>query len=1048
MLWIRHLYLLAAAPNVAEAFSGIKTSRVYLRPAITTTPVHPSRTNAPGVVRDDGCRTKKCFNGAANGRFSMQIRSATASDDDTSNSDGSKSIFEQSAFKLQFPWDDNNADADAKSQSSQGWQWWPNNSEETKNRASSSPASKPASPAKRAALKRPRQRHRKGEPRVAPRYPSAFQSSRSANKARASNVNRKEDVEKYVESAANAARTMERASEAPRRKPKVGILLIDHGSKRRASNEHLDSIAASYQSVRDGMSAADDGGDGADEGAIEVVVRAAHMEIALPSIVQALRRLVDEDGVTRAVCVPYFLSPGKHATVDVPQLIDEAREILNEERLLAYEGGEVEISSTKALGSNVEGMLKVVDGLVRGALEERGYDDLFELAGSEDNANGNDIAPKSFENNGEIHETDEERQDLSDRIILLQRNINKAEKELNKYTNRATLLENMLETKAKDAKTMANRVAEAEKERQDFSDRVTLLESNIHEAEKELNKYTNRATLLENALGTKAKEAKTMANRVALMEDAMTRVKDKSQKEREQDKRQRDKEEHALAAQVANLTEKIEGIQREKEVLEEEAASLARQRIEMETDYNSTIANLEAMLASSEQGMQQRRGQTENREEELQGKIQSQQLQIQELQAQLAELLEAHTELEQLQTETEVAARKSEDRLRDTQVRYESLLEAEQEEKDEYKAKWMDVQRQMEENGKQLRQKLNESASEYESLLEEERGRTEEWMEKWKTLYGAQTDVGNATSSQSIAVANMEEEFAELRKESEEVAMAMANATAKVQDLEQQLRQQKQQHEESSNSSLKKVEEEQEQQKQLQEYLRAQLSTYYETIQTQTVQISELEQQIKDTKQAHEESMLIATNSVEASQRREATLLTNVEELERELSAVTKEKDESEKELDDLQARLDKMKKDAATSAASTPSPREDVLSPSNKHDDSSASSPSRESLTQHNEKLMRELAGLRSKMRTVSQEKERVSSEKIRLEEEISRLFFVPRRVRDLIPAAQPPSPASGEAIQKKGKGRKQRRRRRWVRGVLRPWTLLRKQTDDDADQ
>ena len=91
-----------------------------------------------------------------------------------------------------------------------------------------------------------------------------------------------------------------------------------------------------------------------------------------------------------------------------------------------------------------------------------------------------------------------------------------------------------------------------------------------------------------------------------------------------------------------------------------------------------------------------------------------------------------------------------------------SLLKAEQEEKDEQKAKWTDIQQKLEGDDQRLRQELKELTSDYESLLEEERGRTEEWMEKWKALDGAQTDVGNETSSQCIVVNNTEGEFSEL----------------------------------------------------------------------------------------------------------------------------------------------------------------------------------------------------------------------------------------------------------------------------------------------
>jgi len=70
---------------------------------------------------------------------------------------------------------------------------------------------------------------------------------------------------------------------------KLGIILIDHGSKREASNQHLHFIAQTYQASivqRDSM-ANGEGGSTATSGR-QTVVRAAHMEIAQPSILESL----------------------------------------------------------------------------------------------------------------------------------------------------------------------------------------------------------------------------------------------------------------------------------------------------------------------------------------------------------------------------------------------------------------------------------------------------------------------------------------------------------------------------------------------------------------------------------------------------------------------------------------------------------------------------------------------------------------------------------------------------------------------------------------
>jgi len=85
------------------------------------------------------------------------------------------------------------------------------------------------------------------------------------------------------------------------------ILLIDHGSVRAEANHMLECMANLVQAMV---------GD-------DVVVRAAHMELAEPSIPVGLASCV-EAGATEVVAFPYMLSPGKHSTRDIPRLVAEA----------------------------------------------------------------------------------------------------------------------------------------------------------------------------------------------------------------------------------------------------------------------------------------------------------------------------------------------------------------------------------------------------------------------------------------------------------------------------------------------------------------------------------------------------------------------------------------------------------------------------------------------------------------------------------------------------------------------------------------------------
>lgn len=88
----------------------------------------------------------------------------------------------------------------------------------------------------------------------------------------------------------------------------TGLLVVDHGSRRAASNDQLGEIAAMLRGLRP-----------------DALVREAHMEIAEPSIATAFDALV-EQGADEIVVLLYFLSNGRHVQEDVPALVQEAAE--------------------------------------------------------------------------------------------------------------------------------------------------------------------------------------------------------------------------------------------------------------------------------------------------------------------------------------------------------------------------------------------------------------------------------------------------------------------------------------------------------------------------------------------------------------------------------------------------------------------------------------------------------------------------------------------------------------------------------------------------
>ena len=86
----------------------------------------------------------------------------------------------------------------------------------------------------------------------------------------------------------------------------IGVILVDHGSRRAESNQLLEEMAALY-AARSGRP----------------IVEPAHMELAPPSLADAFDRCVAR-GAELVVIHPYFLLPGRHWDEDIPRLAAEA----------------------------------------------------------------------------------------------------------------------------------------------------------------------------------------------------------------------------------------------------------------------------------------------------------------------------------------------------------------------------------------------------------------------------------------------------------------------------------------------------------------------------------------------------------------------------------------------------------------------------------------------------------------------------------------------------------------------------------------------------
>ncbi|MEM9416046.1 MAG: CbiX/SirB N-terminal domain-containing protein [Planctomycetota bacterium] len=89
----------------------------------------------------------------------------------------------------------------------------------------------------------------------------------------------------------------------------LGVVIVDHGSRRAESNAMLEQFVELFIEYRPQYK----------------IVEPAHMELAEPSIATAVQRCVERGAAHVAIC-PYFFAPGKHWHKDIPELAREAAE--------------------------------------------------------------------------------------------------------------------------------------------------------------------------------------------------------------------------------------------------------------------------------------------------------------------------------------------------------------------------------------------------------------------------------------------------------------------------------------------------------------------------------------------------------------------------------------------------------------------------------------------------------------------------------------------------------------------------------------------------
>jgi hypothetical protein len=119
------------------------------------------------------------------------------------------------------------------------------------------------------------------DPRISPHmYPGGIQAQADTNTNANTNVISNALLASDQEVQSNLEEAAANANAGNSNVQKIGILLMDHGSKRETSNAHLNRLAAQYQSNP--------------KCPPHFLVEAAHMEIAPPNIEQGIRTLISK----------------------------------------------------------------------------------------------------------------------------------------------------------------------------------------------------------------------------------------------------------------------------------------------------------------------------------------------------------------------------------------------------------------------------------------------------------------------------------------------------------------------------------------------------------------------------------------------------------------------------------------------------------------------------------------------------------------------------------------------------------------------------------
>jgi sirohydrochlorin ferrochelatase len=150
----------------------------------------------------------------------------------------------------------------------------------------------------------------------------------------------------------------------------IGIILVDHGSRVQTANQDFEQVGAlftprpvllPFQFVHFNVNLLAQLAAQFRRQSGHTIVEPAHMEMAEPTIMHALKKCV-EQGATTIVCHPYFLSNGRHVREDIPALLSAASAANNN----------VPYTVTPPIGMQPEMLSLIAKSVSYGVLEAEG----------------------------------------------------------------------------------------------------------------------------------------------------------------------------------------------------------------------------------------------------------------------------------------------------------------------------------------------------------------------------------------------------------------------------------------------------------------------------------------------------------------------------------------------------------------------------------------------------------------------------------------------------------------------------------------------------